>query len=190
MTRRPTAPDSALTARTIGSLLIVGAYIVFRLRDLTSPWEAALTWVGAVVCGAIAISSIEELGLRRYFRAQRVESIRDAITETFAVPARWPDEVEHAIATARHSAMQPLIDRGEVVEPTLFTHEFQPLTPAHGIDLSSLQAVSASVDDVRVSAVEILQRLKAEGYVPADTPARHAAAHIARDRFGQLFGTL
>jgi hypothetical protein len=69
--------------------------------------------------------------------------------------------------------MMPLIDRGEVVEPTLFTHEFQPLTPSGG-----------------VSAVEILQRLKAEGYVPADIPARHAAAHIARDRFGQLFGSL
>lgn len=173
MTRRPTAPDSALTARTIGSLVIMGSYVVFRLPMLTSPWEAALTWVGAVVCGALAISSIEELGLRRYFRAQRIESIREAVTETFAVPARWPDQVEHDIADARHAAMTPLIDRGEVVEPKLFTHEFQPLTPSGG-----------------VSATEILQRLKADGWVPSDTPARHAAEHIARDRFGQFFGSL
>lgn len=173
MTRRPTAPDSALTARTIGSLVIMGSYVVFRLPMLTSPWEAAATWVGAVVCGALAISSIEELGLRRYFRDQWIDSIREAVTETFAVPARWPDQVEHDIAAARHSAMTPLIDRGEIVEPALFTHEYTPLTPSSGF-----------------SAVEILQRLKEGGYVPADTPARHAAQHIARDRFGQLFGGL
>jgi hypothetical protein len=171
--RRPTAPDSALIARTIGGLLIVGAYVVFRLPLLVSPVEAAATWIGAVSVGALMISSIEELGLRRYFRAQRINSIREAVTETFAVPMRWPDEVETAIADARHDAMQPLINRGEVVEPQLFTHEFQPLTPSGG-----------------VSAIEILQRLKAEGYVPADTPARHAAAHIGRDRFGQYFGAL
>lgn len=170
--RRPAAPDNALTARIIGSLLVMGSYVVFRLPLLVSPWEAAATWLGAVVCGAVAISSIEELGLRRYFRQQRISSIREAVTETFAVPMRWPDEVEHAIATARHDAWEPVIHRGEIVEPRLFTHEYTPLTPSNG-----------------VSAVEILQRLKAEGYVPANTPARHAAAHIARDRFGSLFGS-
>jgi hypothetical protein len=213
MTRRPTAPDSALTVRIVGSLLIMGGYVVFRLPMLTSPWEAAATWIGAVVCGAVAISSIEELGLRRYFRAQRIDSIREAVTETFTVPARWPGDVELAIATSRHDAMTPLIDRGEIVEPKLFTHEFQPLTPPHGLridlppdmDPAAVETFRSAFlakigqparfidpdddDSTRVSAVEILQRLKAEGYVPADTPARHAAAHIARDRFGQLFGS-
>jgi hypothetical protein len=160
--RRPAAPDAALTARLIGSLLVIGAYTVFRLPLLTSPWEAAATWVGAVVCGAIATSSIEELGLRRYFREQRITSIREAVTETFAVPARWPDEVENHIAGARHAAMQPLIDRGEVVEPTLFTHEFQPLTPPNGFEL------------------------------PSEYTGRHrlANAQLNRERTGQFFGTL
>lgn len=185
--RRPTAPDSALTVRTIGSLTVVGSYVVFRLPLVISSWEAVLTWVGALVCGAIAISSIEELGLRRYFRAQRIKTIRQALdeapTETFAVPLRWPGEVELAIADARHDALQPLIADGEVVEPRLFTHDYDALhhTPARGIP-------KFVDDDGRVSAVEILQRLTEGGWIPKDTPARHAAAHIARDRFGSLFG--
>ena len=134
MTRRPTAPDSALTVRTVVALTIPLVYIVVRLPSLTSPWEAALTWFGACLCGGIAIGALEELGIRRVLRAERVQ---EAATETFAVPMRWPDinqdhPTEQAIAAARHEA---LIDNGEIVEPKLFTHEYQPLTPPHGFEL-------------------------------------------------------
>lgn len=137
MTRRPTAPDSALTVRTVAALTIPMVYIVVRLWQVISPWEAALTWVGAALCGGIAISSLEELGIRRVLRAERVQSIREAVTETFAVPMRWPDinqdhPTEQAIAAARHAA---LIDNGEIVEPKLFTHEYQPLTPPRGFSV-------------------------------------------------------
>jgi hypothetical protein len=137
MTRRPTAPDSALTVRTVVALTIPLLYIVVRLWDVTSPLEAALSWVGAAVCGGIVIVSTEELAVRKALRAERVRAIREAVTETFAAPMRWPDieqdhPVEQAIAVARHAA---LIDNGEIVEPKLFTHEYQPLTPPRGFSV-------------------------------------------------------
>jgi hypothetical protein len=167
MTRRSNAPDSILTLRVVAGMTILAGYVVLRLPDLTSPWEAAATWIGAVVCGSLVFTSLEEIGLRRYFRARRVESIREAVTETFATPMRWPDEVETAIATARHEAMQPLVDRGEVGEPTLFTHEYNPLTPPHGTAMPM---------------------------TPAPTRGRHRrtdpSPFVGRERIYQLFGEL
>lgn len=183
MTRRPSAPDSALTVRTVAALTILAGYIVLRLPSLTSPWEAAATWVGACFCGGIAISSLEELGLRRYFRAQRIESIRDAVTETFAPVREWPDATELAIAEARHAAMVPIIDRGEVVEPKLFTHEFQPLTPPHGTLIGSIAA------NLEPPVTELFD---GEKFVEIGYVGRHrlADAQLNRKRTGHLFGTL
>lgn len=117
--RRSNAPDWILNLRIIGSLIVVGSYAVFRLPHLVSVWEAAATWVIAVVCGTITLASVEELGLRLAFRE-----------ETEPV---WPDAIELAIAESRHAAMMPIISHGEFVEPELFTHEFHPLTPPHGV---------------------------------------------------------
>jgi hypothetical protein len=174
MTRRPSAPDSALTARVVATLLILGAYVVFRLPDLTSSWEAVATWIGAVLCGSIMISSIEELGLRRVYREQRIESIRDLVTETFPTPVRWPGQVEHDIADARHTAMAPIIDRGDIVEPKLFTHEYNPLTPPRGF------ATPVAEYDGETVVVNI------------EYTGRHrlADAQLSRERSWQVFGEL
>ena len=140
MTRRPTAPDSALTVRTVVALTIPVLYIVVRLWQVTSPLEAALTWLGAATCGGVAISSLEELAVRKALRAERLRTIREAVTETFAAPMRWPDieqdhPIEQAIAAARRTVAMTFVDNGEIVEPKLFTHEFQPLTPPRGFEL-------------------------------------------------------
>lgn len=174
MTRRPTAPDSALTFRAVAALTILASYVVFRLPALTSPWEAAVTWIGAVVCGAIVLSSIEELGLRRMFRDQPTGSAREAVTETFAMPMRWPDEVELAIAESRHEATHALVNRG-VLSEHLFTHDVlcEP-TPPRGLALPQLTPGVAGWTSE----------------LPGAYVGRHRASpHIDRDRFGSLFGS-
>lgn len=188
MTRRPAAPDSALTVRAVVGLTIPLIYIVFRLPELASAWEAAVTWVGAAACIGIAISSVEELGIRRFYRAERIRSIRNAVTESIAPVRVWPDATELGIAKARHAAMAPLIDRGEIVEPRLFTHEFQPLTPPHGTPLP------ATSTDEETAPYGVLMGDTADSiaYTTSEYVGRHrlADAQLTRERAWHVFGEL
>lgn len=160
MTRRP--PTTAVLAlRAAGSLAIITTYAVLRLPVLTSPWEAAATWVGAVVLGGLALRSIEELAVRHRDRLAPDEPSVLELTDRIEPVRVWPSDMALAIAEL-NDAMVPMIDRGEVVEPQLFTHEFQPLTPPSGMPVQAPETE----------------------YV-----GRHRPEHIDRDRFGSLFGS-
>lgn len=127
---RSSAPDAVLVFRTVGAVALIVAYGVFRLPFMSSPVEFAATWTGAVVLTFVFERSIVELHYRRGARI----ALREADTTTFAVPMRWPDEVELAIAGSRHEHWESVIRDGEIVEPALFTHEYNPAsTPPHGI---------------------------------------------------------
>lgn len=171
---RPRATVSVLRFRVVAGIGIIGLYAVIRLPLLTSAWEAAATWVGAVLVGGLVLASLEQLALR--------SCEPDAATEVIAPAHEWPGEIELAIAEARHEATHALIDRGEITEH-LFTHDVlcEP-TPPRGVLIPVEQD----------SLTEWAHSLGAREYAPpADYVGRHRApTHLDRDRFGQLFGQL
>lgn len=178
LARRPSAPDSALAVRAAGSVVLIALYAALRLPSLTSPLEAALTFAGAIVCTFVFERAAVELALRREYRRRWVSSIRDRVTEVIPPVREWPGEVELAIAEARHGAMLPLIDRGEIVEPMLFTHEFHSAhTPPSGIAVHAL-----------VESWHQRDALDAARYA-TEYVGRHRPEHIERERFGSLFGS-
>jgi hypothetical protein len=176
MTRRPTAPDYVLKARAAGVVILIASYTAFRVPTLASGIEAGVTFAVAMAAVFVFERALTELSDRKHYRAGRVQSIRDAMTDTFATPVRWPDEVETEIAAARHAAMVPIIDRGEVVEPMLFTHEYNPLTPPRGLELPQLTpGIPGWTSEL-----------------PSEYTGRHrlADAQLSRERTGQFFGEL
>lgn len=180
MTRRPHATVAVLTLRVVGSLTIVAAYAALRLPTLTSPWEAAATWVVAIVCGAVAIRSIERLAVQRRDALAPGEPSPLELTDVIPPVREWPDEVELVIAEARHEALMSYVDRGEVTEH-LFTHDIlcEP-TPPRGFSMYP----NGGPDPFDVSDNEDAIRYTTTEYV-----GRHRPEHIHRDRFGQLFGS-
>lgn len=162
---RPTAPDSVLILRAAGSLTLILSYAVFRVPEFTvPPVELAITWVA----GVFAIWLFERAASELYLR-QRVGRAPE-----------WPDEIELVIAEARHAAMAPVVDRGEITEQ-LFTHDIlcEP-TPPRGTPLPTMAELEA-----RGKAIN-MQAHAENSYV-----GRHRApAHLDRDRFGQFFGQL
>lgn len=213
---RPRATATVLLARVIGGLLVIGLYVAFRLPELTSATEAAATWVGAVLCLALILPAVERLYTDRRDHLAPGEPSPLELTEQFEVPLGWPGGVENAIAVARHEAMTPLIDRGEVVEPRLFTHEFESLhhtpprgflavTAAHLEDDHGLVAnyhaakrelfrhlyTPPQHDESREPAADLIRRIRAERPSPTGrvVVSHTAPVEIARDRFGQFFGS-
>lgn len=195
---RPRATTPVLLARAVGGLTVIAVYVAVRLPSITSAWEAALTWVGAVLCLALALPAIEQLAVQHRDRLAPGEPSPLELTDRFEVPLGWPGIVENQIAEARHAAMAPLIDRGEIVEPRLFTHEFDALhhTPPRGIPavgsvLDWNEYWSGQTRVEREPAAELIRRIRAERPSPTGrvVVSHTAPVQIARDRFGHLFGS-
>lgn len=178
---RPRATVSVLRFRVVAGIGIIGLYAVIRLPLLTSPWEAAATWVGAVLVGGLVLASLEQLALR--------SCEPDAATEIIPPVREWPGDIELAIAEARHEATHALVDRGEITEH-LFTHDVlcEP-TPPHGLAMPRLTPGVPGWTSGTITG-----RLSTNVPFASDDEehvGRHRApAHLDRDRFGQLFGQL
>lgn len=173
MTRRPTAPDAVLIARTLGSVTLVLAYAALRVPQFdVSPIELAATWIGAVFALFVFERAASELYLRHHFR-ERFAAARTEPTEVIPAARPWPSEIDNQIATARHEATHALVDRGQLTEH-LFTHDVlcEP-TPPRGFVLPQLTpGVPGWTSEL-----------------PNTYVGRHRApSHLDRDRFGQLFG--
>jgi hypothetical protein len=164
---------TVLVVRAGCSLAIIAAYAVFRLPTLTSPWEAAASWVGAVVLGGLALRSIEMLAV---LTRDRLEPSVLELTDVLPAPVpRTPvtmlDDTDRfrihgdlfADTIAFEQGRAKLVERGEFVEPQLFTHEFHPATPARGMEI----VPSPDVDPATMAKLK-------EHFIEAITSGRHA----------------
>lgn len=171
---RPAAPEHVLAVRAVGGLAIVSLYVVVRVPQLTSVPEAIATWFGAALCLWLVLCSVEELW-------QRAGECR--------TPAPvWPDEIELAIAEARHAAMATYVDRGEITEQ-LFTHDIlcEP-TPPRGFTIPPV--IRPDVEQARKLVAAFEEKHGYVGRHRATIGDDTAAALLGRDRSGQLFGQL
>ncbi len=194
MIRRP-ATEHLLLARAIGIVAVIVAYAVVRGPYLTSTLELAISWVSVVVLAFWFERTMMRWDDLRHARS--LVAIRSELPTEVIPPVReWPGEVELAIADARHAAMLPMIDRGEVVEPKLFTHEFQPLTPPSGTPLPMDDHRIAKREAIRQAYTPPAGRHRANiGDWPVDVTTtspsgRHALAdaQLNRERAHDLFG--
>jgi hypothetical protein len=187
---------TVLVVRATGAVAIIVAYAVFRLPTLTSPWEAAASWVGAVVLGGLALRSIEMLAVLTRDRLDPGEPSVLELTDVLPAPVpRTPvmmlDDTDRfrihgelfADTIAFEQGRAKLVDRGEFVEPQLFTHEFHPATPARGF------AVPVAVHDDETVVVNV-PRHAAEREAPQESGGRHALAdaQLNRERAHGQFG--
>jgi hypothetical protein len=202
-----------LVVRAGCSLTIVAAYAVFRLPTLTSPWEAAASWVGAVMLGGLALRSIEMLAVLTRDRLEPGEPSVLELTDVLPTPVpRTPvtmlDDTDRfrihgdlfADTIAFEQGRAKLVDRGEFVEPQLFTHEFHPATPTRGMEIivpTSDPAVMAKLREQFDDAVKSGRHAKvlsdsedAIAYVTTETTGRHALAdsQLNRERAHGQFG--
>jgi hypothetical protein len=200
----PEAPDDVLRFRAGGVVTTVLTYIVVRADHVNTAAEMLTTLALAMAGIFVFENSVVRLATRGMDRREAA----NRPTEVIPPVREWPGEVELAIAEARHAAMLPIIDRGAVVEPKLFTHEYNPLTPPHGI----VTGFDPAQDD-RTDAL-VYATYERTGRHRADTPSGFAVplaeycgetvvanieyvgrhrltdAQLTRERTGQFFGTL
>jgi hypothetical protein len=200
---------TVLVVRAGCSVAIIAAYAVFRLPTLTSPWEAAASWVGAVVLGGLALRSIEMLAVLTRDRLEPGEPSVLELTDVLPTPVpRTPvtmlddtdrfrihgDLFDDTIAFEQGRAK--LVDRGEFVEPQLFTHEFHPATPARGMEIivpPSDPAVMAKLREQFDEAVKSGRHAKLIDDwddAPQESGGRHALtdSQLSRERAHGMFG--
>jgi hypothetical protein len=182
MLHRPTAPADVLILRVTGATALVLAYGFFR-APLLSTWSE----VGvALVIGATAVMVGIDAAAQLVDRRTWLPVDEAPRTEQFTVPMRWPSEIETAIAAARHTAMMPLIDRGEVTEPRLFTHEYNPITPPRGFpavhDLTD--TLVPGYPNQMLDDPEVLVRIVREQLADVPSTGRHRADHEAPQQSG------
>jgi hypothetical protein len=198
-----------LLTRAGGALAIVTAYAVFRLPLLTSPWEAAATWIGAIVLGGIALRSIEDLAVQRRDYLSPDEPSVLELTDVLPTPVpRTPvtmlDDTDRfrihgelfADTIAFEQGRARLVDRGEFVEPELLTHEYHPLTPPHGVPtLAYLEEVGRWNAAAAAEEHAGRHRLSSDSedaivYATSETTGRHALAdaQLNRERAHGQFG--
>lgn len=168
------APVSVLWARVLVPLVALFAYVAFRAipaRDGYLPIGEVLPMF-AVVMGLTMVMLIAATELTARRRVDQLDAevqakLTNMLERTALIPGpvpRTPVTMLDSDDVARiHGDRLSLVDQG-VIEPGLFTHEFQPEhhTPARGIQLPGRHRVR-SVD---------------------------AEAQLGRERTGQFFGQL
>jgi hypothetical protein len=205
---------TVLVVRATGAVAIIAAYAVFRLPTLTSPWEAAASWVGAVVLGGLALRSIEMLAVLTRDRLEPGEpsvlELTDVLpTSVPRTPVTMLDDTDRfrihgdlfADTIAFEQGRAKLVDRGEFVEPQLFTHEFHPATPARGMEIVPSPGVDpatrAKLKKHFIEAITSGRHAKvrsdnedAIAYATTETTGRHALAdaQLNRERAHGQFG--